>query len=356
MSLPPHSIRQSHPAALTTKKYGINKKELLKACLSREYLLMKRNNFAYIFELAQLTIMAIITMTVFLRTQMSRDDVTDGGIYIGALFFGITVILFNGFAELNMTIAALPVFYKQRDLLFYPAGAFSLPSWILKIPISIMEVAVWVFVTYYVIGFDPNVKRLFRQYLLLVILNQVASGLFRFLAAAGRDVIVTNTCGSFALLVLMVLGGFVLSREDVKKWWIWGYWISPLMYGQNALAANEFLGKQWRDVPPNSTEPLGVLVLKSRGFFPQAYWYWIGVGALFGYMFLFNGLYTLALGFLKALGKPKAVISEEAINESSNDLSSDGAAQSPTSSSSMRKGSDQEARDDSSIPTSFYHL
>ncbi|PIA41675.1 hypothetical protein AQUCO_02200244v1 [Aquilegia coerulea] len=346
----PFDKTKSHPAALTTNKYGINKKELLKACLSRELLLMKRNNFVYIFKLTQLTIMAFVTMTVFLRTQMSRDDVTDGGIYIGALFFGITVILFNGFAEMNMTIAALPVFYKQRDLLFYPAWAFSLPSWILKIPISLMEVAVWVFVTYYVIGFDPNVERLFRQYLLLVILNQVASGLFRFLAAAGRDMIVTNTCGSFALLVLMVLGGFVLSRDNIKKWWIWGYWISPLMYGQNALAVNEFLGKKWRRIPPNSTEPLGVLVLKSRGFFPHAYWYWIGVGALFGYMFLFNGLYTLALGFLEPLGKPKAVISEETINESSNDISSVGAAESSTNSSSMRTEPNQIKKEGMILP------
>jgi len=32
----------------------------------------------------------------------------------------------------------------------------------------------------------------------------------------------------------------------------------------------------WK-VTPNSTEPLGVKVLKSRGIFPEAYWYWIGV-------------------------------------------------------------------------------
>lgn len=44
---------KSHPAALTTKKYGVGKWELLKACLSREYLLMKRNSFVHIFKLCQ---------------------------------------------------------------------------------------------------------------------------------------------------------------------------------------------------------------------------------------------------------------------------------------------------------------
>lgn len=90
---------------------------------------------------------------------MHRDSVTDGGIYVGALFFTVIMIMFNGMTELSMTIAKLPVFYKQRDQLFYPPWAYALPSWILKIPITFLEVAVWTFLTYYVIGFDPNVGR-----------------------------------------------------------------------------------------------------------------------------------------------------------------------------------------------------
>ncbi|MED6171518.1 transcription factor [Stylosanthes scabra] len=44
-----------HPNALSTKKYGVNKKELLKACASREFLLMKRNSFVYIFKATQVS-------------------------------------------------------------------------------------------------------------------------------------------------------------------------------------------------------------------------------------------------------------------------------------------------------------
>jgi len=90
---------------------------------------------------------------------MHRDTVTDGGVYIGALFFTVITIMFNGMSEISMTIAKLPIFYKQRDLLFYPAWAYALPSWILKIPITFVEVAAWVFITYYVTGYDPNVGR-----------------------------------------------------------------------------------------------------------------------------------------------------------------------------------------------------
>ncbi|KAL7166193.1 hypothetical protein ACSBR2_036971 [Camellia fascicularis] len=177
---------------------------------------MKRNSFVYIFKFTQLIIMAFIAMTIFLRTEMPKKTTADGTVFMGALFFGIMMVMFNGFAELAMTILKLPTFYKQRDLLFFLAWAYSLPTWILKIPITFVEVGIWVFTTYYVIGFDPNVGRLFKMYLLLLFTNQMASGMFRLIGALGRNMIVANTFGSFALLGVLVLGGFIMSRGSCK--------------------------------------------------------------------------------------------------------------------------------------------
>ena len=103
--------------------------------------------------------MVMIAITIFLQTEMHRNSLTDGGIYTGALFYSVVVVMFNGAAEINMTVARLPVFFKQRKLLFYPPWAYSLLSWIIQIPITCVEVAVWVFITYFVIGFDPSAGR-----------------------------------------------------------------------------------------------------------------------------------------------------------------------------------------------------
>ncbi|XP_020550291.1 pleiotropic drug resistance protein 1-like isoform X1 [Sesamum indicum] len=311
----PFDKEKSHRDALTTVKYGVSKKELLKACVAREFLLMKRNSFVYIFKLIQLILMGSISMTVFLRTEMPKNTVTDGGIYMGALFYALIMIMFNGFSELALSILKLPVFYKQRDLLFFPPWAYSLPAWILKIPITLVEVAIWVGLTYYPTGYDSDAGRFFKQLLLLIVINQMAGGLFRLVGALGRNIIVANTFGSCALLTVLVLGGFILSRDNIKSWWIWGYWFSPLMYGQNAIAVNEFLGKSWSHIPPGATEPVGVSILKARGIFPEARWYWIGLGAIIGYAFLFNFLVTLALTYLNPLGKPQAILSEETLAE-----------------------------------------
>jgi hypothetical protein len=51
----PFDKSKSHPAALTTTRYGVSGKELLKANINREYLLMKRNSFVYIFRTFQVS-------------------------------------------------------------------------------------------------------------------------------------------------------------------------------------------------------------------------------------------------------------------------------------------------------------
>jgi len=121
--------------------------------------MMILSTYHFALDVFQLTIMALIALTLFFRTEMPRDDIDDAGVYAGAIFFTLVTVMFNGLAEISMTIAKLPVFYKQRNLLFYPSWAYAIPSWILKIPITIVEVGLWVVLTYYVIGFDPNVGR-----------------------------------------------------------------------------------------------------------------------------------------------------------------------------------------------------
>ncbi|GAB2219919.1 hypothetical protein Drorol1_Dr00007559, partial [Drosera rotundifolia] len=288
------------------RKYGVEKKELFGACLSREWLLMKRNSSLYVFKFFQIFVASVLAMTVFSRAQMHKGSAKDGAAFMGALYFTISRILLNENSELSLTVMKLPVLYKQRDLHFFLAWAMALSQWILDIPVAAVVVGLLVFPTYYAIGFDPNVERLFKQFLLLFLVYQMAAWLFRFIAAATRNMILAQTFGMNAFLLLTALGGFVLSRDNVKSWWIWGYWMSPLMYAQNGLAVNEFLGKSWSHTLPNSTETIGVSVLKSQGLFPCASWYWLSVGALIGWTVFYNVLYTLALTFLGPIEKPHA--------------------------------------------------
>ncbi|CAN1308011.1 ABC transporter G family member 39 [Linum perenne] len=310
----PYDRSKVHPAALVKTKYGISNWDLFKACFSREWLLMTRHSFLYIFKTSQITIMSIIAFTVFLRTKMKVGTVRDGDKFLGALFFSLINVMFNGMAELAMTVFRLPVFYKQRDFLFYPAWAFAVPIWVLRIPVSLVESAIWIALTYYTIGFAPAASRLFKQFLAFVGIHQMGLSLFRFIAAVGRTQVVSNTLGVFVLLITLVMGGFIISKDDIQPWMIWGYYTSPLMYGQNAIAINEFLDDRWSAPNPDpriNATTVGEVILKSRGFYTEEHWFWICIAALFGFSVLFNVWFIAALAYLSPYGDSKAVIQDD---------------------------------------------
>ncbi|CAO2181116.1 unnamed protein product [Urochloa humidicola] len=309
----PYNRHRNHPAALCTSSYGVKRLELLKSNYQWQRLLMKRNSFIYVFKFIQLLLVALITMTVFFRSTMHHDSVDDGIIYLGALYFAIVMILFNGFTEVSMLVTKLPVLYKHRDLHFYPPWAYTLPSWLLSIPTSLYESGMWVLVTYYVVGYDPQFTRFLGQFLLLFFLHQTSLALFRVMASLGRNMIVANTFGSFALLVVMILGGFIITKESIPVWWIWGYWISPMMYAQNAISVNEFHGHSWSKQFANQNITMGEAILTGYGLFKEKYWFWIGVGALFGYAIILNILFTIFLTILNPIGNLQAVVSKDEI-------------------------------------------
>ncbi|KAK1662280.1 hypothetical protein QYE76_050439 [Lolium multiflorum] len=309
----PYNRKHNHPAALSTSSYGVKRLEILKSNFQWQRLLMNRNSFIYVFKFIQLLLVALITMTVFFRTTMHHDSVDDGIIYLGALYFAIVMILFNGFTEVSMLVTKLPVLYKHRDLHFYPPWAYTLPSWLLSIPTSLIESGMWTLVTYYVVGYDPQFTRFLGQFLLLFFLHQTSLALFRVMASLGRNMIVANTFGSFALLVVMILGGFIITKESIPAWWIWGYWVSPMMYAQNAISVNEFHGHSWSKPFADTNITLGEAVLTGYGLFKEKYWFWIGVGALLGYTVVLNALFTLFLTILNPIGNIQAVVSKDAI-------------------------------------------
>ncbi|KAG5229491.1 pleiotropic drug resistance protein [Salix suchowensis] len=309
----PFDKSKNQKGALSLTKYSLTKWELFKACSVREFLLMKRNSFIYIFKTTQLLIIASITMTVLLRTRMAVDAI-HASYYMGALFYGLIILLVDGFPETQMTVSRLAVFYKHRELCFYPAWAYAIPSAILKVPVSLLEAFVWTTLTYYVIGYSPEFGRFLRQFLLLFLVHLTSTSMFRFVASVLQTAVASTAVGSLTIVIASVFGGFVIAKPAMPVWLAWGFWISPLTYGEIGLTVNEFLAPRWEKVISGNTS-IGQQTLESRGLNFHGYFYWISVGALIGMTVLLNIGFTMALTFLKPPGNSRAIISREKYNQ-----------------------------------------
>ncbi|XP_023759511.1 ABC transporter G family member 35 isoform X1 [Lactuca sativa] len=308
----PYDKNESHKAALVFQKYLVPKMELLKASWDKEWLLMKRNAFVFVFKSIQIVFIAFIITTLYLRPTMNHRNEQDGVIYIGALLSSLLINMFNGLADLSLIIMRLPVVYKQRDLMFHPSWCFTLPAFLLRIPISILESVMWCGIIYYGIDLAPDASRFFKHLLLVFLIQNVAAGLFRLIAGVCKTMNIANTGGSVVLLLIFLLGGFILPKTQIPNWWEWAYWLSPLSYGFKGFAINEFLDPRWTSkTSSDGSTNMGFAVLRTLDIPTKESTYWICAAALLGFTFLFNILFTITLMYLKAPGKPQAIISKE---------------------------------------------
>ncbi|TVU03468.1 hypothetical protein EJB05_51020, partial [Eragrostis curvula] len=246
-------------SAISFSIYSLSKWEVLKFCFSRELLLMKRNAFLYRSKVIQVGLVAVLTGTVFLRTRMFNDR-AHANYYIHSLFFAIVFLIVNGLPEISMTISRLPVFYKQRDCCFYPAWAYAIPAFFLKIPVSLIESIVWTSITYCLIGYIPEASR--------------------------------------------------CDGESMPNWLQWVFWISPMSYGEISLTGNEFLTPRWQKVMVSGVT-LGKAILTGQGLDYSSSFYWVSVGALLVFIVVLNIGFAIGLTIKRPPGTTQALVSRD---------------------------------------------
>jgi hypothetical protein len=79
--------------------------------------------------------------------------------FFGEIFFNCVMIMMAGLAELTFTIVRLPIYYKEKELFLYPAWAFTIPMFVMRLPWTFLEAAVWECITYFLIGFTSSAGR-----------------------------------------------------------------------------------------------------------------------------------------------------------------------------------------------------
>ncbi|KAG8480809.1 hypothetical protein CXB51_025543 [Gossypium anomalum] len=173
----------------------------------REFLLMKRNSFLYVFKTLQLLMGASMTMTVFLRTRMARE------------------------------------------LCFYPAWAYAIPAAILKIPLSFLESFLLISLTYYTIGYSPEVGRnVHVPFNFLGVPNY--SCFYNCWHSCTSDYVILRWLHRDTTIYAFLVKLGILAKSGI----IWG----------DRHALNELLAPRWEKVKSGNTTA-GQETLESRG-------------------------------------------------------------------------------------------
>ncbi len=64
--------------------------------------------------------------------------------------------------------------------------------------------------------------------LLLFLVHQWSVALFRMMGALCRNIVVANAVGLMFMLLVFLMGGFVITKQNIRPWVVWMYWCSPM--------------------------------------------------------------------------------------------------------------------------------
>lgn len=292
---PPFGDDRLATIPLPTETYGASFKTMWKANAIRAALLESRNKLFLYVRWSQVILMALVTGTLYISVR-GKDNVDDGNLIMGALFFSMIYMLMAGSSEMHHLSVRLPVFFRQREMRMYPGSAFALPSFLWRVPYCMVDALLWSLISYFAIGLDPSAGRFF-MFVFLMFLTAVWSTSLHQAISAAIDEAMAQAFSMLILMVLLVSGGYIVIKSAIPGAWKIAYYSNPWFYLTQAFAINEFTGGSW-DTPYNTSDPnsptVGVAVLDFRDFQTSYAWVWYGVAIVMASIAINVAVFVLA--------------------------------------------------------------
>ncbi|KAJ1979844.1 ATP-binding cassette transporter snq2 [Dimargaris xerosporica] len=223
------------------------------ACLQRETKVILGNPTTLLFRLTYNACMAIIVGSLFFQLPDTSDGAFPRG---GVLFFALLFNTLVAQSEIPKCFQNRPVIYKQKAYAFYHPSANYLAQMLTDLPITLVQVVVFSSILYWMASLQSGAGK-FIIFILIVFMSTLClTALFRLVGNATVDLDMAHMVSGLALLVFIVLTGYLIPPKSMGGWVLWIFWINPIAYGLKALVSNEFKGLVIR-CSPTSLVPSG---------------------------------------------------------------------------------------------------
>ncbi|KAF8937979.1 P-loop containing nucleoside triphosphate hydrolase protein [Dissophora ornata] len=195
----------------------------------------------------------------------------------------------------TMTFSAMPQFIIERSLFLREraAGMYRTSSYFMAKTIvetlsyTILSI-IFVVITYYLIGLHGS---LIYYFVSIAVFVNVALSLIAAIGAGAENAEVGMSMLSLINTMAMLFSGFIVSRMDIPRGWIWAFWASYYQWAFSGLLDNEF----------SDGSQKGIATLAYYGM-DQVEWLtkWRAVVILLGYYIFFRVIGLLLLLAKKA--------------------------------------------------------
>ncbi|KAJ5889084.1 hypothetical protein N7495_009125 [Penicillium taxi] len=211
------------------------------ACIVRQYQIIKGDKATFLIQQVSTLIQALCSASLFYNASSDSP-----GLFIksGSMFFAI---IYNGIltplAEVVASFNGRPVLVKQKHFAFFHPVAFCISQIVLDIPIYLLQISYFSLILYFMTGLTMTAGAFFTYWVHLFGCTICMVAMFRGIGAVFSTFDGASKVSGFLITALIVYAGYMIERPQMHMWFGWIFYVNPIAYAFEALAANEFHGK-----------------------------------------------------------------------------------------------------------------
>ena len=277
-------------------RYARSLPALILVILQRQIRLDFNQKGLLVAQMLRIAILGIIYGTVYAFTPTASD----GRVALGLISSAVVSISFSALSQIGWVFSTKKTLLRHLDAQMFPTMALVLGSFLPQLPITLVEIAVYAPIVYFVAGFYLSASGFFTFYLVLWSVRVSMATLFRLAAFFLTSPVACSAATSIFLSVGVIFNGFVLVSYQIPDYLIWILWLNPVAWAVRALSISELTSPAWSApavADPSVSE--GVYVLQTYGFYTEKYWIWLGVAALWGFTLVYSALSCWALAYAR---------------------------------------------------------
>ncbi|KAJ3541172.1 hypothetical protein NM208_g4732 [Fusarium decemcellulare] len=203
----------------------------------RQYQLIWGDKATLLMKHVSTLIQALLAGSLFYNAPANSHGLFIKG---GALFWSILYHCLVAMAETMTTFFGRPVLAKHKEFALYHPSAFCIAQVASDIPGLLIQVTTFVVVVYWMAALKATAAAFFTHWILILSSSFCMTAFFRLCGAAFPTFDAASKVSGFVINAVAIYTGFMIPKSEIHPWFVWIYWINPLSYTYEAIAANEF--------------------------------------------------------------------------------------------------------------------
>ncbi|KAF2638892.1 hypothetical protein P280DRAFT_519746 [Massarina eburnea CBS 473.64] len=238
------SQSQDHPQAAISKRTASSSFNLafplqLWECLLREVQLARGQSIIYFGKwIATIILCLVIGSEYFDVSTDAQGAFTRGGL----LFFALIMNGWLQFPELFDAHTNRPVLERQAALHMYRPSAVALARAIIDVPLIIFQNLIFVIVFYFLAGLQMEAGKFFFFWFVLILSTLCFSNVLRMFAYYVPTLDDCFRFGGTGSTITILFSGFLVPTKDMRPYFGWFHYLSPINYAYESVFVNEFNG------------------------------------------------------------------------------------------------------------------